>query len=157
MHRLLTRFHWYPWRLRFRRWQVLILAVVVWGLVVMHGGTFASALTGQTASQPDPLQQAQLLNAQGQEPLTAGHPEAALDYWQQAEEYYQNADDQLGIWGSQLNQAKALQTLGFYRRAQAQLLQLSADLTSQPDSLLKVNVWLTHGQGLRLNYPSIHQ
>lgn len=138
MNWLLTRFHGYLRRLRFRRWQLLILGVAAWGMVTM--GAIAS----------DPFQQAQQLNTQGQQALTAGQPEAALDYWQQAEDQYQNANDQLGIWGSQLNQAKALQTLGFYRRAQAQLSQLTTALTDEAASLLKVNVWLTHGQGLRL-------
>lgn len=147
MNWLLTHFHWYPWPNRLKRWQLLILGLVAWWLVIMHGMGAAIAKPPVLA---DLLQQAQFLNIQGQQALTAGQPEAALDYWQQAEEHYQNADDQLGIWGSQLNQAKALQTLGFYRRAQAQLLQLSTDLATEPASLLKVNVWLTQGQGLRL-------
>lgn len=145
MNRLLTLFHRQPRHRHVRRWQVFILGLVAWGMVMLHGGAIA-----KPPVSADLLQQAQLLNVQGQQALRTGQPEAALDYWQQAEEHYQNADDQLGIWGSQLNQAKALQTLGFYRRAQAQLSQLTADLTAAPVSLLKVNVWLTHGQGLRL-------
>lgn len=144
----LTRFSVYP---KAHRWRLLLLGVVTWVLVLLTGwGAIAQPIPCQNNSPCTPLQQAQKLNAQGQAALSNGQPEAALDYWQRAENQYQTAADQPGLWGSQLNQAKALQTLGFYRRAQAQLDQLTADLAAEPPSLLKVNVWLTHGQGLRL-------
>ncbi len=145
MHWLFTLYHWRFWYHRSIRWRACILGALACGLVVIF------QLRSPIIAAPNsPLQQAQTFNAQGQQALTSGQPEAALKYWQQAEEQYQNANDQQGLWGSQLNQAKALQSLGFYRRAQAQLLQLSTALTAAPSSLLKVNVWLTHGQGLRL-------
>ncbi|MEM9089340.1 MAG: CHAT domain-containing protein [Cyanobacteria bacterium P01_F01_bin.53] len=98
----------------------------------------------------EPLQQAQQLNRQGQAALVEGEAKTALDYWQQAEGLYRQANDDTGILGSQLNQAKALQELGFSRRAQALLTSLIDELSAAPTSLLKVNVCLTYGQGLRL-------
>ena len=121
---------------------ILILSVI---MIVTHG-----AFSPFVAIPLTPLQQAQALNLQGQQALTEGQPQTALDYWEDAETYYHQAQDDMGVWGSQLNQTKALQALGFYRRADDQLSQLSETFSAQPSSLLKVNIWLTYGHGLRL-------
>jgi hypothetical protein len=44
--------------------------------------------------------------------LTQGQESDALETWQQAEAAYQKAGDEVGILGSQINQARALQALG---------------------------------------------
>ncbi|MEL6940745.1 MAG: CHAT domain-containing protein, partial [Cyanobacteria bacterium J06598_1] len=126
-----------------------LLGTVVFSSVVIFSLLWPKALL---AIEPaaGALQQAQQLTVQGQRSFAQGDAQSALFYWQQAEEQYQQQADDLGLWGSQLNQAKALQTLGFYRRSQALLVSLSETLSAQPVSLLKVNVWLTYGQGLRL-------
>ncbi|WP_041555201.1 CHAT domain-containing protein [Nostoc sp. PCC 7524] len=45
--------------------------------------------------------------------------------------------DATGKIGSQINQAQALQTLGFYRRARNTLEDIQITLDKQPDSVLK--------------------
>jgi CHAT domain-containing protein len=60
---------------------------------------------------------AQVLNAKGQLQLTQGQAEAAVETWQEAENLYDRVGDRVGVTGSQINQAAALETLGFYRRS----------------------------------------
>jgi CHAT domain-containing protein len=90
------------------------------------------------------------LNQQGEESLQAGNPRAALNLWQQAETQYRDRGDRLGELGSQINQARALQALGFYQRARVQLEQVAATLDTQPDSPLKALTLLNLGNVLRV-------
>ena len=129
----------------FKRWRSYLL-ILLFSIVVVIYGTSHNPLF----AAPDFLQQAQTLNAQGQQALIEGQPQVALDYWEEAETYYHQAQDDMGIWGSQLNQTKALQALGFYRQADKILSQLSKTIAVQPPSLLQTNIWLTYGHGLRL-------
>ncbi len=85
----------------------------------------------------DPLLYAQILNTQGSLQLNITNPETALETWQLTEKTYRSVNDTRGIVLSQINQAQALQTLGFYRRAQKKLEQINQDLQPLPDSLLK--------------------
>lgn len=96
------------------------------------------------------LADAQHLNQQGQQQLERGNPQAALELWQQAEWRYRQSQNLQGAIGSQLNQAKALQSLGFYRRAKALLEQVAASQQQQPNSSLKLDNLLTLGNLLRL-------
>ncbi len=80
---------------------------------------------------------AQAFNTQGSLQLKLGKAEMALDSWQQAERYYNQEEDQVGLLGSKINQAQALQNLGFYRRSQKLLEQLHDDLENQEDLTLK--------------------
>ncbi|MEQ8469496.1 CHAT domain-containing protein [Coleofasciculus sp. E1-EBD-02] len=80
---------------------------------------------------------AQLLNTQASLHYAQGQMEAALETWKQAEQAYQDAGDQTGIFGSQINQAQVLQALGLYRRSQITLERVQTQLQTQPDSLLK--------------------
>lgn len=121
-----------------RFWLSLFL-----GMLLTFG---VPALQG-LAQSPD---RAQALNLQGQQQLEQGNPEAALQTWQQAETLYRAAGNATGTIGTQLNQVKALQTLGFYRRAKSLLEQGLPVLRSQPDSRLKSNQLLTYGNLLRL-------
>lgn len=93
---------------------------------------------------------AQVLNTQGSIELSLGHPEEALSIWQQATGYYQQLDDPIGQLGSQLNQAQALQTLGFYRRAKTLLDQLIHTVNTQPESLLKAKTLRSLGTLLQI-------
>ncbi|MBT9315642.1 CHAT domain-containing protein [Leptothoe spongobia] len=103
------------------------------------------------ASAPEPILWAQTLNTQASLLLNhTGQAEAALETWQQAEHYYQEAGDLLGTLGVQINQAQALQTLGFYRRARHQLEALDQQLISMPDSDIKVAALRSLGQTLQL-------
>jgi CHAT domain-containing protein len=73
--------------------------------------------------------EAQILNIQGDLQLATGKSEDALKSWQRAEIMYKNAEDRQGTLGTRLNQAEALQELGFYRRACNLVLQtISPDL-----------------------------
>jgi len=80
---------------------------------------------------------AQLLNTQASLYYAQGQMEAALETWKQAEQAYQDAGDQTGVFGSQINQAQVLQALGLYRRSQITLERVKTQLQTQPDSLLK--------------------
>ncbi|MDY6901423.1 MAG: CHAT domain-containing protein [Cyanobacteriota bacterium] len=85
----------------------------------------------------DELLYGQVLNTKGSLDLKTGNAQTALDSWQQSEQIYRQLDDVTGIVLSQINQAQALQNLGFYRRAKSRLEQVSQDLDKLPDSLLK--------------------
>ncbi|MEQ9368185.1 MAG: CHAT domain-containing protein [Coleofasciculus chthonoplastes F3-SA18-01] len=90
--------------------------------------------------KPTPTHQrllAQLLNTQASLHYAQGQMEAALETWKQAEQAYQEAGDQTGVFGSQINQAQVLQALGLYRRSQITLERVQTQLQTQPDSLLK--------------------
>ena len=80
---------------------------------------------------------AQILNTSGNLQLKTGNAQTALDSWKQSEQVYRKLDDATGIVLSQINQAQALQNLGFYRRGRAKLEQVNRDLKELPDSLLK--------------------
>ncbi|MBT9315777.1 CHAT domain-containing protein [Leptothoe spongobia] len=73
---------------------------------------------------------AQTLNAQGQLAFTQGRTETALQAWQQTTQIYQDLDYQPGITGSLINQSRALETIGHYRRACQSLLN-AINLTEQ--------------------------
>jgi CHAT domain-containing protein/Tfp pilus assembly protein PilF len=77
--------------------------------------------------------QAQALNTQGNIQFALGQPEVAFATWEQAAIHYGAARDAMGRLGSELNQARALQTLGFYRRSRRRLEQTLQQLEHQPD------------------------
>ncbi|MEM9161916.1 MAG: hypothetical protein AAGC54_02460, partial [Cyanobacteria bacterium P01_F01_bin.4] len=93
---------------------------------------------------------AQALNTQASLFLSLGQAESALETWQQAENYYDQADDVTGVLGSQINQAEALQTLGFYRRARQRLTAVNHQLVTLPDSTVKVAGLHSLGKTLQL-------
>jgi CHAT domain-containing protein len=80
---------------------------------------------------------AQVLDIQGRLQLAMGKPEAALSTWQQTEKIYQLSANKNGVVRSQINQAQAWRTQGFYRRAVEKLEQVNQTLKSQPDSIEK--------------------
>jgi CHAT domain-containing protein/predicted negative regulator of RcsB-dependent stress response len=93
---------------------------------------------------------AQTLDIQGELQLELGQPEKALETWQQAEMIHTQLDEPEGITRSRINQAEALQTLGFYRRALTLLSDLSQSLQAQPDSRLKTIELRSLGDTLQL-------
>ena len=76
-------------------------------------------------------------NIQGILQWHQGETERALDSWQRSIDIYDQDDYLQGTLGSQLNQARALQALGFFSRAQAQVQTLTQIIESQPDSAFK--------------------
>lgn len=94
----------------------------------------------QTAKpSADAIVWAQILNTQANLQLRTGKAETAIATWQQAQQYYEQAGDNTGSLGSQINQAQALQSLGFYRRSRQQLEELTQKMVAMPDSEIKVS------------------
>lgn len=87
---------------------------------------------------------AQSLDIQGRLQLAQGQAEAALQTWQQTASLYTKVQNPEGISRSQINQARALQAMGFYRRACDTLLQtlshsgLSCETLDRPESLAQL-------------------
>lgn len=92
---------------------------------------------------------AQALNTQGRIYLTQGKAEAALSSWQQAEEIYRQAEDELGVLGSQINQGQAWQSLGLYRRSQKMLREIGTKLVQQQDTSVKITGFRSLGLTLQ--------
>ena len=93
---------------------------------------------------------AQTLNVQGFLQLEQGQSEAALETWKQATSFYTQLKDANGVLSSQINQASALQALGFYRRAIELLTPLREQLSLQPDSNLKATGLRSLGDALQV-------
>ncbi|MDZ8260526.1 CHAT domain-containing protein [Nostoc sp. ChiQUE01b] len=98
----------------------------------------------------DAILWAQVLNTQANLQLHTGKAETALESWQQAEKFYDQAGDKMGSLGSQINQAQALQTLGFYRRSKQQLEVLTQKLQGMPDNEIKVSGLRSLGLALQM-------
>jgi CHAT domain-containing protein/tetratricopeptide (TPR) repeat protein len=81
---------------------------------------------------------AQTLDIQGRLQFALSKPEAALKTWEQSTAIYTQLKDSTGVVRARINQAKALQALGLYRRALAVLTQVQDTLQTQPDSITKV-------------------
>jgi len=112
-------------------------------------GEAVALITAQTLPQSK-LILAQILNNQGQLQSGQGQPEAALETWTKSERLYKELGDRTGEIGTQLNQARALQAMGFYLRARTTLEQVEVSLTSQSESQLKVAGILNLGNVLRI-------
>lgn len=93
---------------------------------------------------------ARLLDIQGRVQLIQGNTEAAVTSWEQASTLYQQLGDTTRLIRSRINQAQALQRLGYYRRAIALLTPLQEDLQNQPDSLEKAVGLRTLGDALQI-------
>ncbi|MEH2333613.1 CHAT domain-containing protein [Nostoc sp.] len=105
----------------------------------------------QTAKpSADAILWAQALNTQANLQLHNGKAETALESWQQAQKYYEQAGDKMGSLGSQINQAQALQSLGFYRRSKVQLEMLTQKLLTMPDSEIKISGLRSLGLALQM-------
>lgn len=93
---------------------------------------------------------AQNLNHEGNILFEQGKVEAALVKWQNSEQLYTKLGDTTGKIGTQLNQAKGWQSLGFYLRSHSIFKRVAKMLNHQPDSPLKVAGFLNFGNILRL-------
>ncbi|WP_375477666.1 CHAT domain-containing protein [uncultured Nostoc sp.] len=93
---------------------------------------------------------AQALNTQGNLQLALGQTDQALTTWEQASATYKQAGNNTGVIGTLINQAQALQHLGFYHRANETLTELEKTLENQPDSLLKATAVRSLGNALRV-------
>ena len=104
----------------------------------------------QTHKPTDAIIWAQVLNTQANLQLQMGKAEIALESWQRAEKFYEQAGDLTGSLGSQINQAQALQSLGFYRRSKQQLEVLTQKLQGMPDDEIKVSGLRSLGLALQI-------
>lgn len=92
---------------------------------------------------------AKVLNTQGRLQWYSGQTEAALETWQRAGSNYQRVGDRTGLVISLINQARALQTLGFSVRAEAQLTQVNQLLHQETDPNLQAVGLRSLGNALR--------
>ena len=96
-------------------------------------------LLQEQKSDPSSLKiKAQTLNTRGRLKLGMGQPEAALASWEQAIKIYQQAGDEVGAFGVEINQAQAWQSLGLYRRAQKSLQKIANKFEQISDPTLKI-------------------
>lgn len=108
------------------------------------------ALLERSKQERDTRILARVLNIQGHLHSRTGQTQAALESWQQAEAAYRESGDRVGIVGSQINQAQALQSLGLYRRANSLLSVVQKSLRAEADSSLKVKGLKSLGSILQL-------
>lgn len=101
----------------------------------------------ENSKNPPALITARIIGAKASLQLARGGGEAALKNWELAESYYREAGDFIGIAGTKINQAKAWQLLGNYRRAKDTLEELESLLKNpgnigfrEDNSLLEVKV-----------------
>lgn len=83
---------------------------------------------------------AQILDIQGKLQLSLSKSQDALNNWQQAANIYQKIGDKNAVIRNQINQAQAMQVLGFYGRASKMLKEANKILDTQPDTALKVTL-----------------
>lgn len=93
---------------------------------------------------------AQSLSVLGRLNLSRGDAQAALEHWEIAADGYEQLGDRTRLAESRLNQAQALQNLGFYRRALETLEALYQDLQTDPASPQKLLTLRSLGDALRV-------
>jgi CHAT domain-containing protein len=93
---------------------------------------------------------AQALNTKAKLQLAQGIPKQALKTWEEATVVYKQIGDEAGTTGSEINQAQALQALGFYRRANNTLDAVEQSTNKQSDSIMKATRLLNLGNTLRV-------
>ncbi len=106
--------------------------------------------TAQTETTDSDRLRAKALTTRGHLELATGHADAALTTWKQAAIAYEQANYPIGVVGSLVNQAQALQAQGRYQQALATLLDANQRLRQQPDSPLKVTGLQSLGNTLRV-------
>jgi CHAT domain-containing protein len=112
--------------------------------------TALSILPATAQPQTNPLiDRAWKLNQEGTELLAQGKPDRALALWEQANKIYTQAKDTEGIIGTQINQAQALQSLGFYGKASLSLQAVNTQLQQHPNSPLKMRGLYSLGTTLK--------
>ncbi len=93
--------------------------------------------TSRAEAGAEPALLGAVLNLKGQLQLVLGQPEQGIETWKQAAIAYGAAGDSTGQLGAELNQARALQTLGHYQQSQQLLQQSLAMIQTQTDPAVK--------------------
>ena len=94
--------------------------------------------------------QAQILNRLGRRQLAKGKGLQSLETFKQAEFFYTQGEDLQGRVISQLNQAQALQSLGFSSRATKILDKLVEELDEETSPAIKLSILNSLGNAYRL-------
>ncbi|MCC5663621.1 CHAT domain-containing protein [Nostoc sp. CHAB 5784] len=81
---------------------------------------------------------AQVLDIKGRLQLAQSKAEDALDTWRVSLDIYTKIGNERAVLQNRINQAQALQALGFYRQAEKTLRESTQILQSQPNSPVKV-------------------
>lgn len=136
-------------------------AVVAWrnlALVQLHLGQWRAAenslqrgferLEGSLALANGRSLTASLLEVQGSVALDQGQAQAAIAAWEEATAIYTALNQPLAATQTRVNQAQALQQLGFHRQVVSTLQPLVADLEVQPSSLTQAVALRTLGDSL---------
>jgi CHAT domain-containing protein len=92
---------------------------------------------------------AKALNTRGRLQSAKGQWSEALETWKKAAATYNKAGNQIGVIGSSINQAKALQTLGLITQAEAELTNVEQILQQQSNPELKATGLQNLGEALR--------
>lgn len=92
---------------------------------------------------------AKVLNTQGRLQWAKGQLEEALLTWKRAAATYDKTGNKIGVVGSLINQAQALQTLGLSSQAEAELQKVAQILQQQSDPELKATGLQSLGKALR--------
>jgi CHAT domain-containing protein len=87
-------------------------------------------MSSETPSAERSHVMAQALNAQGQLELAQGNVDQSVLTWQRVTQIYRDLNYETGVTGSLINQARALEINGYYRRA-CQVLLEAIDLDEQ--------------------------
>ena len=90
------------------------------------------------------------LDIRGSIERSQGDSQKALETWQQAAVIYRELDNNEAIVKNQINQAQALQDLGYYRRASKILQSVRAKIIDNSDSFQKIDALLSFGNNLRV-------
>ena len=98
----------------------------------------------------DKLLIAQVFNTQAKLQLNLAQTTLALETWKQAESIYRSLEDTTGVILTQINQAQALQNLGFYRRARILLEQVNQNIKTSTDTLVQIKVLRSLGIALEV-------
>ena len=120
-----------------------------WPMANQAIATSLTLLQRTDGVKPSPALVGQVLMIQGQLQLAQGRSQAALDTWQQAESRFRKGNDPAGVTRSRINQAQALQVLGFSRRAIALLTQVLETLDESTPSPSHILAFRSLGDALR--------
>ena len=107
-----------------------------------------SLLESIPSPQRSPLL-ASVLDVKGSLQLEQGQPDGAVRTWERSSQIYEQLGDEIKANRSTINQAQALQQLGFYRRSITLLTPVVEAFASQPDSLDKSVALRSLGDGLQ--------
>ncbi|MEO1005639.1 MAG: hypothetical protein AAFW67_07255, partial [Cyanobacteria bacterium J06638_38] len=105
----------------------------------------------QTQSQSATQQRilANTLDIKGSIERSRGQSKIAFETWQQAADIYRQLNHYDAIVNNQVNQAQALQDLGYYRLSSKILQSVQAQLINQPNSESQVVTLISLGNALR--------